>query len=146
MDGRPIDHVALVVADLAEAERTYAALGFAVRYRERVEDQGVDIVGMRAGDATIELLKPFSEGSPLDRFRGAKASRLHHVAYRVADLEAELTRLKEGGIQLIDERPRLGAHGNLVAFIHPTATGGTLIELCQPQNLGTRARDADTLG
>lgn len=146
MDGRPIDHVALVVADLADSERTYAAIGFAVRYRERVEDQGVDIVGLRAGDATIELLKPITEGSPLDRFRGDKASRLHHVAYRVADLEAELKRLKAGGIRLIDERPRLGAHGNLVAFIHPSATGGTLIELCQPQNLGTRARDADTLG
>jgi len=144
MDQRPIDHVALVVADLAEAEQTYAALGFEVRYRERVDDQEVDIVGMRAGDATIELLKPFTQGSPLDRFRGDKPSRLHHVAYRVADLEAELRRLKQGGMRLIDERPRLGAHGNLVAFIHPSATGGTLIELCQPQNLGTRARDADT--
>ena len=146
MDDRPIDHVALVVADLAEAERTYAALGFAVRYRERVPDQGVDIVGMHAGDSTIELLKPFAEGSPLDRFRGDKASRLHHVAYRVVDLEAELRRLKEGGIRLIDESPRVGAHDNLVAFIHPSATGGTLIELCQPRSLGTRARDADTLG
>lgn len=146
MGGRPIDHVALVVADLAEAERTYAALGFSVRYRERVDDQGVDIVGMHAGDSTIELLKPFAEGSALDRFRGDKPSRLHHVAYRVVNLEAELRRLKDGGIRLIDERPRLGAHGNLVAFIHPSATGGTLIELCQPQNLGRGARDADTLG
>ena len=146
MDGRPIDHVAVVVKDLAEAERTYAALGFAIRYRERVLDQGVDIVGMRAGDSTIELLKPIAEGSPLDRFRGDKEGRLHHVAYRVVDLGAELRRLKEAGIRLIDARPRLGAHGNLVAFIHPSATGGTLIELCQPQNLGTRARDADTLG
>jgi methylmalonyl-CoA epimerase len=144
MDQRPIDHVALVVADLAEAEQLYAALGFNVRYRERVDDQGVDIVGMRAGEATIELLKPLATGSPLDRFRGDKPSRLHHVAYRVADLEAELRRLKLGGMRLIDEHPRLGANGNLVAFIHPSATGGTLIELCQPQNLGTRARDADT--
>lgn len=144
MEQLSIDHVALVVADLAESEQIYASLGFEVRYRERIDDQGVDIVGMRAGDATIELLKPFTQDSPLDRFRGDKPSRLHHVAYRVADLEAELGRLKQGGLRLIDERPRRGAHGNLVAFIHPSATGGTLIELCQPQNLGTRARDADT--
>jgi methylmalonyl-CoA epimerase len=141
---RPIDHIALVVADLHQAEQIYAALGFEVSYRERVEDQGVDIVGMRAGESTIELLKPFAEGSPLDRFRGGKPTRLHHVAYRVADIEAELARLRAAGMQLIDERPRPGARGNLIAFIHPSATGGTLIELCQPPNPGPGARDADT--
>jgi methylmalonyl-CoA/ethylmalonyl-CoA epimerase len=140
---RPIDHVALVVADLSAAEQIYAALGFEVRYRERVEDQGVDIVGMRAGDSTIELLKPLADDSPLDRFRGEKPTRLHHIAYRVADISEELARLHSAGIRLIDERPRLGAHGNLIAFIHPSATGGVLIELCQPQNPGPGARDAE---
>lgn len=129
--GRSIDHVALVVADLAESERLYASLGFAVRYRERVDDQGVDIVGMSAGDSTIELLKPISDDSPLRRFLGGKASRLHHLAYRVADIEAELARLADSGVRLVDERPRRGAHGNLIAFIHPSATGGTLLEVCQ---------------
>lgn len=141
---RPIDHVALVVADLAQAEEIYAALGFDVRYRERVEEQGVDIVGMRAGDSTIELLKPLAADSPLDRFRGDKPTRLHHIAYRVADIEGELARLRSAGLRLIDERPRRGAHGNLIAFIHPSATGGTLVELCQPQNPAPGARDADT--
>ena len=117
---RPIDHVALVVADLAQAEKIYATLGFEVRYRERVEEQGVDIVGMRAGDSTIELLKPLAADSGLDRFRGEKATKLHHIAYRVADIEDELTRLRSAGIRLIDERPRRGAHGNLIAFIHPS--------------------------
>ena len=134
MDDRPIDHVAVVVADLAAAEATYVALGFAVRYRERVDEQGVDIVGMRAGDSTIELLRPFAPDSPLVRYLGDKTSRLHHFAYRVNDIVAELTALKRRGVRLIDETPRRGAHGNLIAFLHPEATGGTLIELCQPEN------------
>jgi methylmalonyl-CoA epimerase len=138
-----IDHVALVVENLTQAEQIYTTLGFEVRYRERVDDQGVDIVGMRAGDSTIELLKPLVEDSPLERFRGDKPTRLHHIAYRVDDIAAELDRLKNAGMRLIDERPRQGAHGNLIAFIHPSVTGGTLIELCQPQNRAPGARDAD---
>ena len=132
MTDRPIDHVALVVADLERSAALYGTLGFSERYRERVEEQGVDIVGMRAGDTTIELLKPLDAKSPLVRFLGEKPSKLHHVAYRVPDIEAELQRLKGLGMPLIDERPRRGAHGNLIAFIHPSATGGTLIEVCQP--------------
>jgi len=132
IDGRAIDHIAIVVADLADAERRYASLGFTVRYRERVEDQGVDIVGMRAGDGSIELLRPIAADSPLVRYLGDKPSRLHHFAYRVPDLDGELKRLTALGVRLIDERPRHGAHGNLIAFIHPSETGGTLVELCQP--------------
>jgi len=131
-DGRAIDHVGIVVSDLADAERCYASLGFTVRYRERVEDQGVDIVGMRAGDGSIELLRPITSDSPLARYLGDKPSRLHHFAYRVPDLDAELKRLASQGVRLIDQRPRRGAHGNLIAFIHPSETGGTLVELCQP--------------
>jgi methylmalonyl-CoA/ethylmalonyl-CoA epimerase len=131
MQDRPLDHVAIVVADLVAAQASFAALGFSVRYRERVDDQGVEIVGMRAGDSTIELLKPLAQDSPLVRFLGDKTSKLHHFAYRVEDLAAELAALKARGIELIDERPRRGAHGNLIAFVHPSATGGTLIELCQ---------------
>jgi methylmalonyl-CoA epimerase len=144
MAGRPIDHVALIVEDLREAERIYAALGFEVRYRERVEDQGVEITGMQAGLSTIELLQPLSEDSPLERFRGEKPTKLHHIAYRVPDIEAELTRLRGAGIRLIDERPRRGAHGNMIAFIHPSATGGALIEVCQPPTAGPEALEADT--
>jgi methylmalonyl-CoA epimerase len=130
--GRPIDHIALLVADLAASERLYVSLGFGVRYHERVEEQGVDIVGMSAGDSTIELLRPLADDSPLVRFLGDKPSRFHHMAYRVPNLVAELARLKALGIRLIDEKPRRGAHGNQIAFIHPSATGGTLIEICQP--------------
>lgn len=128
---RELDHVGLIVADLDASERTYAALGFAVRYRERIADQDVDVIGMTAGDSTIELLKPLSADSPLERFRAAKNSRIHHFAYRVEDIRAELVRLDRLGIKLIDKAPRHGAHGNLVAFIHPSATGDALVELCQ---------------
>jgi len=132
MADRPLDHVALVVADPERSAALYAALGFALRYRETVADQGVEIIGMRAGDSTIELLRPLAPDSPLVRFLGDKESRLHHIAYRVADIEAELSRLRSQGVRLIDERPRRGAHGNLIAFIHPSATGDALIEICQP--------------
>jgi methylmalonyl-CoA epimerase len=134
---RPLDHVAVVVADLAASEAAYATLGFSVRYRERVEEQGVDIVGMCAGDSTIELLKPIDPDSPLVRYLGDKASRLHHFAYRVDDIAAELAALRQKGVRLIDEQPRRGAHGNQIAFLHPSATGGTLVELCQRENKAT---------
>jgi methylmalonyl-CoA/ethylmalonyl-CoA epimerase len=127
MDDRAIDHIALVVADLAASEALYLSLGFVVRYRERIEDQEVDIVGMRAGESTIELLKPLRKDSPLVHFLGDKPSRLHHLAYRVVSIVDELSRLKALGMRLIDEKPRRGAHGNLIAFIHPSGTGGTLV-------------------
>jgi methylmalonyl-CoA/ethylmalonyl-CoA epimerase len=134
--GRPIDHVALVVADLQRSAALYESLGFTRRYHETVADQGVEIVGMRAGDSTIELLLPLQADSPLLAFLGDKESRLHHIAYRVADIEDELARLRAQGTRLIDERPRRGAHGNLIAFIHPSAAGDVLIEVCQPGGAG----------
>lgn len=126
-----LDHVALVVRDLSATEALYATLGFSVLYRERVEEQGVDIVGLRAGDSAIELLRPLRDDSKLWHYLGTAASKLHHVAYRVDDLEGELARLKSLGVPLIDEHPRRGAHGNRIAFIHPSYAGGTLLELCQ---------------
>jgi methylmalonyl-CoA/ethylmalonyl-CoA epimerase len=87
---------------------------------------------MAAGTGTIELLKPLQPDSPLVRFLGDKPSRLHHVAILVDDIVAELAHLKARGVRLIDEQPRRGAHGNRIAFLHPSATGGTLLELCQP--------------
>jgi methylmalonyl-CoA/ethylmalonyl-CoA epimerase len=139
---RPLDHVGIVVADLERGEAAFVALGFSVRYRERVADQGVDVVGMRAGESTIELVRPVQRDSPLVRFLGDKESRLHHLAYRVDDIAAELAALEAAGIRLIDRRPRRGAHGNLIAFVHPSATGGTLVELCQPERPADAAKPA----
>ena len=129
----PIDHIAIVVADLEATIALYTqTFGFSEVYREVLADHGVEAVGLRAGDAIIELLRPLDEDSPIAKFRGAATAKLHHTAYRVADVRAELARLKERGVRLIDEQPRRGAHGNTIAFLHPRSTGGVLIELCQP--------------
>jgi methylmalonyl-CoA epimerase len=128
----PIDHVAVVVKDLEAAIKLYTqTLGFSLVYRETVADQGVEAVGVRTGDAVIELLRPLSEESPIAKYRGEAETKLHHTAYRVADLRGELARLKAAGVRLIDEEPRKGAHRNTIAFLHPMSTGGVLIELCQ---------------
>jgi methylmalonyl-CoA epimerase len=131
-----IDHVAIVVKDLEAALRLYTeTLGFKELYREVIYDQGVEAVGLEAGESCVELLRPLDESSALARYRGDAETKLHHTAYRVADLEAQLAQLKAAGVRLIDEHPRRGAHGNLIAFLHPKATGGVLIELCQPHPL-----------
>lgn len=128
----PIDHIAIVVADLEATVALYTqTLGFTEVYREIVADQGVEAVGLRTGGAIIELLRPLDESSSIAKFRGDAPTKLHHTAYRVNDITAELARLKASGVQLIDETPRRGAHGNTIAFLHPRSTGGVLIELCQ---------------
>jgi methylmalonyl-CoA epimerase len=128
----PLDHVAIVVADLEATLALYTqTLGFSLVYREIVSDQGVEAVGLRSGDALIELLRPLDEGSAVARFRGDAPTKLHHTAYRVDDIVGELARLRAAGIRLIDQTPRPGAHGNTIAFLHPRSTGGVLIELCQ---------------
>ena len=133
MNGWTIDHVAIVVADLEATIALYTGtLGFAQLYREIVADQGIEAVGIRTGDSVIELLRPLSEDSPIAKFRGDAATKMHHIAYRVADINAELARLRAEGVRLIDETPRKGAHGNTIAFLHPKSTGGVLTELCQP--------------
>lgn len=128
-----IDHIAIVVRDLSKALALYTkTLGFKEIYRETLADQGVEAVGLQAGPSVIELLLPLSEDSPVARYRGDAETKLHHTAYRVGDLRAELARLKALGVRLIDEKPRRGAHGNLIAFLHPQSTAGVLVELCQP--------------
>lgn len=130
-----IDHVAIVVKDLEATIALYTeTLGFRPVYREIVADQGIEAVGLEAGDSIIELLRPLDESSPIAKYRGDADTRLHHTAYRVDDIEAKLADLKAKGVRLIDERPRKGAHGNLIAFLHPKSTQGVLIELCQPSS------------
>ena len=133
-----IDHIAIVVRDLDAAIALYTqTLGFAPVYRETIADQGVEAVGLQAGDSIIELLRPLDEESAIAKFRGDSATKLHHTAYRVDNIEASLADLRSKGVRLIDEHPRKGAHGNLIAFLHPKSTGGVLIELCQPAGVHT---------
>lgn len=127
-----IDHIAIVVKDLDATIALYTqTLGFQPIYRETIADQGVEAVGLEAGDSIIELLRPLDPDSPIARFRGDAETKLHHTAYRVDDIETALADYKAKGMRLIDEHPRKGAHGNLIAFLHPKSTAGVLIELCQ---------------
>jgi methylmalonyl-CoA epimerase len=131
-NGWTIDHVAIVVADLEATIAFYTkTLGFAQLYRETIVDQGVEAVGIETGESVIELLRPLDEASPIAAFRGTAPTMMHHIAYRVADINAELARLRADGVRLIDETPRKGAHGNTIAFLHPKSTGGVLTELCE---------------
>jgi methylmalonyl-CoA epimerase len=130
-----IDHVAIVVKDLEATVALYTqTLGFQQIYREIVADQGIEAVGLAAGDSVIELLRPLDESSPIAKYRGDAATKLHHTAYRVDDIVARIAELKANGVRMIDEHPRKGAHGNLIAFLHPKSTAGVLIELCQPEH------------
>lgn len=132
-----IDHIAIVVKDLEETIALYTrTLGFKQIYRETIADQNVEAVGLEAGDSVIELLRPLDENSPIAKFRGDAASKLHHTAYRVSDIKAKLAELKARGVRLIDEVPRPGAHGNTIAFLHPKSTGGVLVELCEKRAPG----------
>jgi methylmalonyl-CoA epimerase len=128
-----IDHVGVAVADLEAAialhERTY---GLVLAHREVVEAQGVEAVLLDVGESHVELLAPLAPDTAVGRFLASRGPGLHHVAYRVADIEAALARLREQGLRLIDETPRVGIRDSRVAFVHPQSAGGVLTEIVQP--------------
>jgi methylmalonyl-CoA/ethylmalonyl-CoA epimerase len=135
-----IDHVGILVADLDQAVRFHVeTLGFTESFREIVADQDVEIAGLSAGDSYVELLRPLSDDSPLTRFLGQAQTKLHHIAYRVADVRATLAEYASRGIVAIDETPRRGARDSVVAFLHPKSTNDVLIELCQRDGNAQRA-------
>lgn len=127
-----IDHVGLAVADLEAAARFYQrVLGARPAHREEVPSDGVAAIFFDLGPSSLELLGSTRSDSSIARFLGRRGEGLHHLAYLVQDIEGELDRWRERGAELIDERPRAGARGRLVAFIHPKSAGGVLTELCQ---------------
>jgi methylmalonyl-CoA/ethylmalonyl-CoA epimerase len=130
---RQIDHVAIAVEDTgAAAGRLGTIFGLQATAREHVPGQKTDVVFLHppGGEAAVELVCPAgNEG--LQRFLDQRGPGLHHVCFEVEDLAAALVALKSAGVDLIDEVPRPGARGHLVAFLHPRATGGVLFELCQ---------------
>lgn len=127
-------HVAVAVRNLEEVEKLYeTALGLKVEHREVVEEQGVKtsmLVPSRGGTA-IELLEPVDSNSPISKFLENRGEGIHHICFAVDDIEAALERLKKEGVRLIDETPRPGAYNSKVAFIHPKAVNGVLIELAE---------------
>ena len=129
---RGLHHVAIVVPSLAEARRTYVeVLGLAAGEPEHVPDQKVNVLVCHAGAQRIELVEPAAADSPVSAFLAKRGSGLHHLAYRVDDLERALSELRAAGLRLIDEHPRPGAHGTRIAFLHPSATHGVLTELVE---------------
>jgi methylmalonyl-CoA/ethylmalonyl-CoA epimerase len=127
-----LDHVGIAVANLLEAFRFYRdALGLEIEPPEDIASQRVRAHFVQVGDATLELLEPTSGESPIAKYLATRGPGLHHVALRVDDIVAALAELKARGVRLIDETPRPGAHGSLVAFIHPSSAHGVLVELKQ---------------
>ena len=127
-----IDHIGIAVKSLSSAVETYENLtGLKVSGYDQVDEQGVRVAMLNIGESRIELLEPTGPSSPIEKFMAKRGEGIHHIAVRVDDIEAELRRLKESGVRLIDEKPRRGAHNTKIAFIHPSSTNGVLLELVQ---------------
>ncbi len=127
-----LDHIGIAVADVSAALAFFRdALGLPVELTEEVASQGVRAHVLAAGDTALELLEATAADSPIARFIGQRGPGLHHLTLRVADVAAALAQLKARGIRLIDETPRPGAEGALIAFVHPSAAHGVLVELKQ---------------
>ena len=128
-----IDHIGVATDDLDASLALYeGAMGMPLSHRETVEEQGVEAVLLDVGDCHVELLSPLGPDTPVGKFLDRKGPGLHHVAYRVDDINAELARLAGAGIELIDSAPRTGIRQSQVAFLHPRSTGGVLTEIVQP--------------
>jgi methylmalonyl-CoA/ethylmalonyl-CoA epimerase len=125
-----LDHVGIAVKDVRDALAFYRdALGLEIGPAEDVPSQRVRAHFIPVGETAIELLEATSDDSPIAKYLTKRGPGIHHLTLRVDDLRATLARLKKRGIRLIDETPRPGAHGSLVAFVHPASTHGVLIEL-----------------
>ncbi len=128
-----IDHVGVAVEDIDQALKLYRdALGMPLVHRETVDEQGVDAALLDVGDGHVELLEPLGPDTAVGKFLARRGAGLHHVAYRVADVQGALQSFQAAGMRLIDERPRTGIRGSRVAFLHPASTGGVLTEIVQP--------------
>jgi len=129
---KQIDHIGIAVQDLQEVQETLnEAFDLQPAFTEEVQDQMVKVIGYHVGESTIEYLEATSPESPIARYINKRGSGLHHIAYRVENLPEALQRLKNKGFKLIDEKPRDGAEGKRIAFIHPKSSNGILIELCE---------------
>lgn len=127
-----ISHIAIAVSDIAAAQRSFEKLtGGKIEREEDVPDQKVRVVMLPVGESRLELVGPLDSSSTVAKFISKCGEGVHHICFEVSDIHSELKRLKDEGFQLIDETPRRGADGHLIAFIHPRTTGGVLVELSQ---------------
>ena len=127
-----INHLGIATKGIEEALKFWEnALGLENVHTETVEDQKVRVAMLPLGESRIELLEPTSEDSPISKFLEKRGGGIHHIAVEVDDIEAALAKLKSEGARLIDEKPRVGAEGCLVAFVHPSSANGVLLELVE---------------
>ena len=127
-----IDHLGIAVPALDAIREIFTgALGFEPGEEERVPEQKVRVLKLDAGGADLEFLESTDPEGPIAKYLDRKGPGIHHVAIRVSDLAATLLELEEAGVRLIDRKPRRGAEGKKIAFLHPKSTGGILIELCE---------------
>ncbi len=135
MGDRPVlDHIGIAVESIAEGRRLYEALGLAVEGEEEVSAQGVRVAFLPVGGGRLELLEPMTPDSPIARHLERRGPGLHHICLRVEDIRRSMADLRERGFELLSEEPQPGAHGCLVAFVHPRSTGGVLLELSQAES------------
>lgn len=127
-----VDHIGIAINGLDEALAVWRdALGLEVEHTEEVAEQGVRVTMLPVGESHIELLQPLTANSPVGKFLEKRGPGIHHIAVRVPDIQAALNQLRQKGTRLIDEKPRIGARGCLVAFVHPSSANGVLLELVQ---------------
>jgi methylmalonyl-CoA/ethylmalonyl-CoA epimerase len=127
-----IDHLGIAVNSIDDGKNFWSEImGLKFEGSETVEAQKVTTAFFPVGDSEVELLESTAPDGPVAKFIDKKGTGFQHVAFRVANIEEALEELKEKGIQLIDQTPRIGAGGAKIAFLHPKATGGVLVELCQ---------------
>lgn len=136
MTGSPLHvlglaHVGIAVPSIEAAIPAWESLGFRVSAREEIAAMGLRIAFLRAGGTLLELLEPTSPDTPVGRFLESRRGGLHHLAFRVPDLEAALREAEARGLTLIDRTPRDGSHGLRIAFLHPRSFHGVLVELCE---------------
>jgi methylmalonyl-CoA/ethylmalonyl-CoA epimerase len=132
MSVEKIDHIGIAVESIEKSLGFYKnILGLEYIGSEEVAEQKVRIAFLKIGESKIELVEPTTDDSPIAKFLEKRGSGVHHIAIKVDDIEAALARHLKAGAQLIDKEPRIGAHNVRIAFIHPKASGGVLLELCE---------------
>ena len=134
---KKIEHIGIAVKNLAQANELYARLLGQAHYKvEEVESEGVSTSFFQMGDSKIELLEATRPDSPIAKFIEKKGEGVHHIAFEVEDIQAEIKRLQQEGFTVLNEQPKRGADNKLVCFLHPKSTQGVLVELCQEIKAG----------
>ncbi len=132
-----IDHIGVAVSDLNQATKTYQdLLGFSLGGHEELPARGLQVRFVDVGESRIELISPMRPDSEISGYLTKKGEGLHHICVRVENIEAALTEMKQRGAKLIDETPKVGAHGSRVAFVHPKGSHGVLLELVEKSGTG----------